>query len=420
MELRPTILLVACLLWSTATACTYRTEGRGPEVATRMPAPLPVLPLWSDPLAPSITEVTGNGHPIGFAVLDTNGVAMAMTRLQHEGQVELWRPDAIRLEELPLSLDPSVVRSLDARIAIVELARTDPRRDLGIPPRRAVDGMLFTPHALGEDRLVVILGSLARFNPGERWLVTAFLREGWHVLLSSPPITSPDQDLGDATIISAGTDPEKAGRVLAGEMEVAIGAWAVGLSTIAGEFQRDGLLPGSSTAIVGMSSGGLAAPATAALMDPLRRVDAVALLATGTDPPVIVARTSLEDEDLRIDRRGPWVSQEDLEIFRCSYRAASTLEDDGLWSWFTDRPILLVEAGFDAAIPRPSRSALRLRMPDAAHWWIPTGHFGLFASMINQAGPIVEWVGHACPAGLKKTGQNPLPVPSERSEAGNR
>ena len=399
MELRSALVLALGLLAASTTGCTIRSGGTGPRTATTTPAPVPELPGWSDPPPVTMAELEGRSHPIGFAVRDPNGMAMGMSRLPDSMRVELWRPDSIRTEDLPLNLDALAVDSTEGRIAILELAGTDSRNELSIPPRRAVDGLLFSPKVTHQGRLVVILGSLARFNPGERWLVEAFLDAGWHVLLSSPPITSPDPEHGAMTVIRPGQDPETAGRTLAAEIEVAIGAWAVGLGAIVAELQDSGNLPEGPTVLVGMSSGGLATPTVAALLDPMRRIDGVVLMATGTDPPAIVAGTTLDDSDLRIERRGPRPTNLDREIFDASYSSASTLESEALWTWFADRPLLIVEAGFDAAIPAPARAALRSRIPEADHWWSPTGHFGLFASMINEADSIVDWAREKCPEG---------------------
>lgn len=390
------LVLASVLTTIHATGCTIRHRGEGPSSATTAPAPAPRLPHWSDPDAPTAAELTGRSHPIGFGVMDTDGTAMSMTRLADEGQVELWRPDSIRIEELPLELDASAVASVEGRIAIVELARTDPITAYPVPPRRAVDGILFSPNTADDGRLVVVLGSLARFNPGERWLVEAFLEAGWHVLLSSPPVASPHPEHGDTTTIAPGVDPTLAGRTLAGEIDVAIGAWSLGVAAITSELVRDRRIPEGPTLLVGMSSGGLAAPSTAALLDGIRGVDAAVLMATGVDPPVIVARTSLGDEELRITRRGPRIPDHDLGTFRTSYLASSMLEDQALWSWFEQRPILILEAGFDAAIPAASRSGLRARIPGADHWWLPTGHFGLFAAMMNEADAVVSWSQSRC------------------------
>ncbi|MCP4835311.1 MAG: hypothetical protein GY895_11180 [Phycisphaera sp.] len=396
MEVRVVLVLASVLATVHATGCTIRRDGGGPSVATTASAPTPRLPDWSDPNAPTAAEITGRGHPVGFAVMDTDGTAMSMTRLTDEGQVELWRPDSIRIDELPLELDASTVSSIEGRIAIVELARTDPIASFDVPPRRAVDGLLFSPNTAADGRLVVVLGSLARFNPGERWLVEAFLEAGWNVLLSSPPVASPHPEYGDTTTISPAVDPALAGRTLAGEIDVAIGAWTLGLAAITSELVRDRGMPEGPTLLIGMSSGGLAVPPVAALLDGIRRVDAAVLMATGVDPPIIVARTSLEDDELRITRRGPRIPDPDLQAFLSSYLAASTLEDEGLWAWFEQRPILVVEAGFDAAIPADSRSELRSRLPKADLWWLPTGHFGLFAAMMNEAGSIVSWADRRC------------------------
>ena len=387
--IRAAILLLP--LASGIIGCTVKTPGTNSMLAVRRGPPVLEPPTWADPPSPEASEVLGQGQPVGFAVLNPEGHAISMTRHPDRGPVEIWEATPFPVSDVVSVIDADLIGSVTGRIAIIEVAPSDPRAGQPVPRRRAVDGLLFQPAETGNDRLAVILGSLARFNPGERWMTEAFLRDGWSVLVSSPPINSPDAVTRGRTRVAPGVDPDRAGRMLGVEFDVAIGSWAVGLAAILRQFDADGLIPTGPMVLVGMSSGGLAAPAIAAALDPIRPTAAAALIATGVDPALIIARTSLGDEDLRIQRTGPRISHQDLPRFVESYHRESRLDGEDLDEWFADRPILILEAGFDAAIPAESRRQLRQRHPKAAYWWLPTGHYGLFAALLREATRVVEW-----------------------------
>ena len=377
--------------------CIAKTPGSGPRFAgDREPPPLN-YPIWADPPSPEPSEVLGRSQPVGFAVLNPEGQAISMTRHPDRGPVEIWEATPFPVSDVISVIDADLIGSVTGRIAIIELSATDPRADHPVPRRRAVDGLLFHPAGPRNERLAIILGSLARFNPGERWMTEAFLRAGWSVLVSSPPINSPDATTRGRTQVAPGREPERAGQILAAEFDVAIGSWATGLAAIVRQFDADGLIPSGPMVLVGMSSGGLASPAIAAALDPIRRTEAASLIATGIDPALIIARTSLRDDDLRIERRGPRIRDHDLPRFVDSYHEASTLDGEDLSQWFADRPLLIIEAGFDAAIPADSRRHLRERHPEAAFWWLPTGHYGLFASLLREADQVVMWFDRRMP-----------------------
>ncbi|MEE2972442.1 MAG: hypothetical protein VX672_04900 [Planctomycetota bacterium] len=406
-RLIPTILVAGLLH-----GCTTRTPGAGPLHATRDPPPVVALPLWKDPASATATELLGEGQPIGFAVLDPVGEAITMTRLADVGAIELWQPTPFPVGDVVSVIDGALIGSITGRIAIAEVSETDPRSGLPTPLRRAVDGILFEPSRGPNGRLAVVLGSLARFNPGERWMTEALLRDGWNVLVSSPPIASPDIRTGGRTRIDLGGSPDVAGEVLAAEFDVGIGTWAAGLAAILRRLDDDDLLPDGPMVLVGLSSGGIATPAIAATLSPIRDTSAAALLAAGADPALILARTTLGGDDLRIDRTGTRMEGDDVARFVDAYRRASLLEDPAITAWFARRPILLVEGGFDTAIPRAARERLRRRFPRATHWWMPTGHYGLFATLFREADEVVAWLDDRLTAAARVGG----PPESDRPE----
>lgn len=385
-------LLPAVLSAGLLAGCTVRDPGSGPVLATSDPPPTIALPLWKDPASPTATELLGEGQPVGFAVLDPEGEAITMTRLEDAGAIELWQPTPFPVNDVVSVIEGDLIGSITGRIAIAEVSETDPRSGRPVPLRRAVDGILFGPPGQGNGRLAIVLGSLARFNPGERWMTEALLRNGWDVLVSSPPIASPDTRTGGRTRIDPGGRPVLSGEILAAEFDVAIGTWAAGLAAILQRLEDDALLPEGPMILIGLSSGGIATPAIAATLSPIRDTSAAVLLAAGADPALILARTTLDDDDLRLDRSGERVEGDDVARFVDAYRRTSLLENPAIIDWFARRPILIVEGGFDTAIPREARDRLRRLLPRAAHWWMPTGHYGLFATLLREADEIVAWL----------------------------
>ena len=389
--------------------CTTRQPGSGPALATSDPPPPVALPLWKDPASPTATELLGEGQPVGFAVLDPEGEAITMTRLEDAGAIELWQPTPFPVGDVVSVIDGDLIGSITGRIAIAEVSETDPRSGQPVPLRRAVDGILFEPPQGESDRLAVVLGSLARFNPGERWMTEALLRHGWHVLVSSPPIASPDARTGGRTRIDLGGEPIVAGEVLAAEFDVAIGTWAAGLAAILRRLADDELLPDGPMVLVGLSSGGIATPTIAATLSPIRDTAAAVLLAAGADPALILVRTTLDNDDLRIDRTGDRMDEADSVRFVDAYRRASLIENPSITAWFARRPILLVEGGFDTAIPSAARERLRGLFPRAAHWWMPTGHYGLFATLFQEADEVVAWLDECLTTAAGSDGPSEMP-----------
>jgi hypothetical protein len=259
-----------------------------------------------------------------------------------------------------------------------------------------VDGLLARPSATPSRGLAIILGSLARLNPPEQWLVAEFLRRGWTVLVSSPPVCAPDDRTGGVTVLRPGVDPVGAGRTLAAEVDAGLGAWRDGLRDLVTRLKTRGHLPSGPTVIVGASSGALAAPVIADTLRSVRSIHAIAMIAGGASPPSIIARTTLADEDLRVDRRGPRIDDVDLPRFVAAFESASRLQSPSAESMTAARlsgvPILLLESGFDSAIPETARSRLRSLFPEAEHWWYPLGHYGLFIALSTEAGPLVDWM----------------------------
>ncbi len=373
--------------------CAVKTPGvptiAPPDLVVTNPIP---GPAWKspDPIDPDARQ------PRGFAVLDPDRRPLCLDRCENGMHAEIWRPSGPLPTSAFAMIDASRIAGIEPWIAVLELAPDDPARDLDVPPRRAVDGVLARPAVEPSRGLAIILGSLARLNPPEQWLVAEFLSRGWTVLVSSPPVCAPDDRTDGVTTLAPGIDPEGAGRLLAAEVDAGLGVWRDGLRDLVARLESRGSLPDGPTVLVGASSGALAAPVISDGLRRIRPVDAIALIAGGASPPEILARTTLADEDLRVDRRGPRVDDLDLPRFVSSFETASRLQSPDAEAAAAARlaglPVLVLESGFDSAIPESARQRLRTLFPNAEHWWYPLGHYGLFVALSTEAAPLVDWM----------------------------
>ncbi len=372
---------------------TSTADGPSPHAVApdRLPDPIPG-PTWRapDPRDPKARQ------PRGFAVLGPDRQTLTLDRCPDAADAELWRPRRPLSTAAFAMIDASRIATIEPWIAVLELADDDPARRPEIPARRAVDGLLAHPATHRSSGLAIILGSLARLNPPEQWLVAEFLERGWSVLVSSPPVCAPDDRTHGVTTLAPGMEPEAAGSTLAAEVDAGLGTWRDGLRAIITHLAASKDLPDGPTVLVGASSGALAAPVIADALRQVRPVGAVALIAGGASPAEILARTTLADDDLRLDRRGPRVDDVDLPRFIEAFESSSRLQSPASERTAAERlagiPIILLEPGFDSAIPARARSRLRGLHPQATHWWYPLGHYGLFIALATESAPLVDWL----------------------------
>lgn len=387
----PALVIVAC-----HAGCAVRTPAPPRPTTPDSTGNSGVTPIVGPSWRPADVVTPDASQPRGFAVLGPDRAPIVLTRHEDEGSAELWTP----AETLPTSvfsmIDDDPIASIQAWIAVLELSEDDPGRRPEIPPRRAVDGMLALPRHARPRGLAIILGSLARLNPPEQWLTSTFLERGWAVLVSSPPVAAPDAVTGGVTTLAPGRSPVEAGRTLAAEVDTSLGCWRDGLSAIVTRLETLQTLPAGPTVIVGASSGAIAAPLVADRLAATRPVSAVVMVAGGASPPRILARTTLSDQDLRLDRRGPRVSTLDLPRFVAAFDADSRLQGPAAEHAAAERigigPVLVLEAGFDTAIPEAARHRLRDLHPGAARWWYPLGHVGLFLALAAETDRVVDWI----------------------------
>lgn len=391
---RPVVSVLALVLALASTGCATRTSGH-PRSGPSSPPPIAIWPEWrpTDPVAHGVPDA-----PRGFKVEAANGEAIKMHRKSDAGPVELWGLE----ESSPVSnhpvltmVDQELVERWTWIIAVLEADESPMTTPDPLPNRRAVDGLLLVPRrraAEFETTLIVLLGSLARYNPPEQWLTTALLERGFTVLLSSPPVASPLGPAGGRTSIDPSAMPARAGRTLAREVDVATGIWSVGLEAILDRLDPPETRRFETIVLLGASSGTVALPSVAIRLGSTRRLAGFVFVGGGADAGLILAETSLGSDDLRLERSGGRLTPEDHRRFVEETRRHATRDDREIWNWLDRHPSVILEAGFDRAIPHGARRTLRERMPGAAHWWYPLGHYGLFVLLSSESETIVDWI----------------------------
>ena len=384
------LLLVVAVL----AGCATRTPGQA-RVGATDPPPATTWPRWraTDPRDRGVPDA-----PRGFKVEDQGGAPIRMRRMPDGDAVELWRPypeDLVSRHPVLTMVDPDLVAGWTWIIAVLET--DEPRRPetAPIPRRRATDGILLTPRdpaPATAGTLVVVLGSLARYNPPEQWLVTTLLRHGFTVLLSSPPVASPLGPAGRRATIDIAASPARAGRTLAREVDLATAIWSVGLQAILDDLDPPPTPRFPTLVLIGASSGTVALPSVAVRLGRDRTLSGLVFIGGGADTGLILAETTLGNDDLRLDRRGGILAPAEIRAFVEAFQADATRDDPTIWSWLDRHPSVLLEAGFDRAIPHRARRELRHRLPGATHWWYPLGHYGLFVLLSSESEAIVDWI----------------------------
>ena len=391
---RPAVPAFALVLALAGSGCVTRTPGQ-PRSGPSTPPPTAIWPEWksTDPVEHGVPEA-----PRGFKVEATDGDAIKMDRKSDAGPVELWGLEEGSQEAshpVLTMVDPGLVESWTWIIAVLEADESPLTTPDPLPNRRAVDGLLLVPRRRAtefEPTLIVLLGSLARYNPPEQWLTSALLERGFTVLLSSPPVASPLGPSGGRTIINPSAMPARAGRTLAREVDIATAIWSIGLEAILNRLDPPEEQRFETIMLLGASSGTVALPSVAIRLGVARRLAGFVFVGGGADAGLILAETSLGSDDLRLERRGGRLSPAEYREFVDAVRRHATRDDPRIWDWLDRHPAVILEAGFDRAIPHAARQTLRERMPGATHWWYPLGHYGLFVLLTSESEMIVRWI----------------------------
>jgi alpha-beta hydrolase superfamily lysophospholipase len=332
-------------------------------------------------------------HPDGIGVERADGspITMEFVGLHPHGEVWAFGEDETGVNWIA-DIDPALIRSTRSFIVVTTAPTDDPPETLAVPRRRAIDAIVLTPAAQPPVGTAIVMSSLARQTPPEQAFMADLLEAGFTVITSAPPVNAIDERTGGRTTLDIADAPEIAGRLFAAEVDLAFAAWADGLDAILdASFVDVGTLPRPAV-LIGVSSGAVAAPVVAARLHETMPIEAAVLIAGGADLDTILLETTLDPEDLRLTRRGPRPDATAAETFRRAYRTSVRLDDPSLTNWFALRPILLLEGGFDTAIPATARATMDERLGRPERWWYPTGHYGLFVLLPGEGDAIVRWI----------------------------
>lgn len=394
------LLLTAIPITPGVTGCRSVRPAATPRVADASVIASPPEIEWPSRIsaAPGPADEDGRiaDHPNGIGVERADGspITMEFVGLHPHGEVWAFGEDDASVNWIA-AIDAELIETTRSFIVVTTAPADDPPADLPVPRRRAIDAVVLTPTARPLVGTAIVMSSLARQTPPEQAFMADLLEAGFTVVTSAPPVNAIDERTGGRTTLDIANAPAVAGRRFAAEVDLAFAAWADGLDAILdASFIGAGLIP-RPVVLIGVSSGAVAAPVVAARLHPTTPIDAAVLIAGGSDLDTILLETTLDPEDLRLRRIGPRPDEAAKETFRRAYRASVRLDDPELTRWFADRPILLLEGGFDTAIPPTARATMDDRLGRPERWWYPTGHYGLFVFLPGEGDAIVRWIRRA-------------------------
>ncbi len=334
-----------------------------------------------------------SNHPDGIAVRNSDGDLVPLLPIGVEGAVEIWEFASEPLGGGWISgIDPELIDRGRSFILVSNATDDDPPPELIVPRRRAIDAVVLEPTATPSAGTAIVMSSLARQTPPEQALMADLLKAGFTVVTTAPPVSAIDQTTGGRTTLDIKDDPEFAGRTFAAEVDLAFTAWADGLKAVLTYLRQSGTSAPSPLVLIGVSSGAVAAPVVAARLHQDFPISAAVLIAGGSDVASILLETTLDPEDLRLQRRRGRLDQGEAEAFAASYHHTVRLDSAAIVEWLGQRPILILEGGYDSAIPRSSRSLLDRRLRRPERWWYPVGHYGLFVLLPGEGDAIVDWI----------------------------
>jgi hypothetical protein len=334
-----------------------------------------------------------SGHPDGIAVKNEDGDLVPLLPIGVEGAVEIWEFASEPLGGGWISgIDPNLIERCRSFILVSNATDDEPPSELLVPRRRAIDAVVLEPTATPPAGTAIVMSSLARQTPPEQAFMADLLEAGFTVITTAPPVNAIDRATSGRTTLDIEDDPELAGRMFAAEVDLAFTAWADGLNAVLTHLRRSRDLAAPPLVLIGVSSGAVAAPVVAARLHEDFPIEVAVLIAGGADVASILLKTTLDPSDLRLNLQGKRVDQQEADAFASSYHRTVRLDSAAIVEWFGRRPILLLEGGYDTAIPSSSRSLLDRRLRHPERWWYPVGHYGLFVILPREGDAIVDWI----------------------------
>lgn len=246
----------------------------------------------------------------------------------------------------------------------------------------------------------VVLPGLGGWTSVEAQFIT-LARRGWTVVGVMPDMMRSVRTQRRAMVLphKGGDSASMATRV---ESEIADDAFVVE-AVLRQLLREQPTLSDRPVVLAGSSLGALGLPAVGARLaaarsrdeaqaaTPLPRVSAAVLIGGGVGLGELMCDSPLGRQWLAL--AGVDLETTDLESLRVGIDAGcSTAPERCLWS-LDGRPVLLVDALFDAIVPRRSANRLWESLGEPARWSYPVGHIGLFFLISDaQWRQVIDWI----------------------------
>jgi len=229
---------------------------------------------------------------------------------------------------------------------------------------------------------------------------------GWRVLVVTPPANiirrddpligqSPletRENLGDTEAI------ESLGSRLARDIDSRLAEWAYSVEGVLSYLDADqqGRPPTTPTAVVGMSLGALALPATVARQP--ERFEAAVIIAGGANILEILERSPLARGGIRVRHEGGKLTEPQRHLLFETYLERTRLDPYAAAGHLADIPVLQIHATHDEIVPAELGELLHQRLGRPERLDFPVSHIVLAWILPSQAGRIENWISGAIAA----------------------
>lgn len=233
----------------------------------------------------------------------------------------------------------------------------------------------------------IVMTSLEGTTPGEAKLMERLLADGWTIVWVSPLLPRFEAPIPR----SASSSIETLAATLARRINRGVAQRAFAVEATMDLL--DEIAPDSKsgpTIAVGSSAGAITVPAVAARLD--GHVDAAVLIGGGADVYDIVTHSSLFSAAPELVIQGRPASPEEEVRLAQQVLTRSSLDPYHTAPAMGSTPVLLVDAMFDAIVPRRNADLLYERLGEPERWSYPVGHVGLFVLLPTQVDAIMDWI----------------------------
>lgn len=235
---------------------------------------------------------------------------------------------------------------------------------------------------LAESRGICVVASGITGLTGIERHFAELAARGWTVIITWTDPLRTTRTARQARLRTTPLGPEELARLVDDEMAEDT---FVTEAVLRGLVREEPILADRPLVLVGASLGALGLPASAARIDMVRqaegpvvpRVSAAVLIGGGAGVGDLLLGSSMGRQMLQL--AGVDINRTEIEALRVLLDTQCTLSPERcLWA-LDGRPILLIDAGFDAIVPRRTADRLWRELGRPERWsYYPVGHIGLF------------------------------------------